>query len=85
MEGKKYQYIHNRMKWVTWNFMVGFCALTWLTSINVQMDRFLHARPPVIACDEFLGFESSTMFSCNGIVVFLNDFCSKLSIGWNID
>ena len=65
--------------------MVGFCALTWLASVNVQMDMFLHARPPINVYDEFLGFETSWMFSYDGIVVFLNDFGLKLNVGWNID
>ena len=72
------------VKRVSWNFMVGFCALACLASIDVQTDMFLHSWPPIIACDEFLGFELSWMSSYNGIVVFLNDVGSKLNVGWNI-
>ena len=45
---------------------------------------FLHSWPPIIACDEFLGFESSGVFCYDRIMVFLNDVSSKLNIGRNI-
>ena len=72
------------VKRVVWLFMVGFSTLACLASVDVQMDMFLHSWPPMIACDEFLGFESSWMSSYDGIMVFLNDVGSKLNVGWNI-
>ena len=45
----------------------------------------LHAWPPIGSGDEFLGFESSGVSSCDGVVVFLNDFCSKWNVGGNVD
>ena len=73
-----------RVKWVAWLFMVGFGTLACLASVDIQTDMFLHSWPPIIVCDEFLGFESSWMSSYDGIVVFLNDVSLKLNVGWNI-
>ena len=73
-----------RVKRVAWLFMVGLGMLACLASVDVQTDMFLHSWPPIIACDEFLGFESSWMSCYNGIVVFLNEVGSKLNVGWDV-
>ena len=65
------------VKGIVGSLVVGFCALAFVTAINVQFDVFLHARPPITASDEFLGFESSWVSCYDRIVVFLNDFGSK--------
>ena len=72
------------VKRVSWLFMVGFGTLACLASINVLTDMFLHSWPPIIACDEFLGFELSGVSCYDRIVVFLNDISSKLNVRWNI-
>ena len=66
-----------RVKGVVWSLVVGFCTLAFVTTINVQFDVFLHAGPPIVAIDEFLGFELSWVSCYDRIVVFLNDFGSK--------
>src|SRR5882762_8564403 len=65
-------------------FSVRLGALAQVASSNVLLDLSLHAWPPVVSGDVFLGFPSSWMSCGNGIVVFADNVCAKLRVSRDI-
>src|SRR5882762_24399 len=65
-------------------FSVRFGALAQVASSDVFLDLSLHAWPPVVPGDIFLGFPSSWMSSGNSIVVFADNVCAKLRVSGDI-
>jgi hypothetical protein len=66
-------------------FLTRFGALTGVTSNNVLVDLSLHAWPPIVSSDEFLGFVSSCMSCSYCIMVFVDYICAKSRVSGNIE
>ena len=72
------------MEGITRFFSVRFGALAKVASSNVLLDLSLHAGPPIVSGDVFLGFPTSWVSCGNGIVVFADYVCAKLGVSGNI-
>src|SRR5882762_9446820 len=73
-----------RVEGITRFFSMRLGALAQVASSDVLLDLSLHAWPPVVSGDVFLGFPSSWMSSGNSIVVFADNVCAKLRVSGNI-
>src|SRR5882762_99188 len=73
-----------RVERITRFFSVRFGALAQVASSDVLLDLSLHAWPPVISGNVFLGFPSSWMSCGNSIVVFADNVCAKLQVSGDI-
>ena len=60
-------------------------ALTSFTTINIHPDITLDSRPPVVSCDQLLGFVA-TRVSCKwSVMVHADDVFTQLGVLGNID
>ena len=64
--------------------MSDFSTLTGLTSFNIGLDICLYARPPIVACNQFLSLIPPWMSCSDGIMIYPNDLFSKLFTARNV-
>ena len=69
------------MKGVVGFFSMDARALAWFALVDIATDGALHARPPVVSSNEFLGLVSSWVSSCDRVMMFANDVGLKSFIG----
>ena len=59
--------------------------LTTFTSVDVSMDLTLHFGPEIVACDQFLSFESPGMSRKWFVMMIVDDLFMKFFVKGNID